>query len=111
MFNTNLTIETIKVTAVANQTYDIIEINAYRLAGWCYIFCYIKAKATGTADLVTISTGLPQSITKYAVRSWEPAANNVESCAMGFYLEGNELKGRWGERSSIYQLSLAYPCR
>lgn len=109
--NTNLATKSVKITVVENPLCEIIEIDVQTSAMWCYVFCYVKAKITGTSNLVTLATGLPLKTVKSNVRAWVPPSNNVSAHSMGFYINENSLQGRWGDSGGIYQLFLAYPCK
>lgn len=111
VLNTNLATKSVKITVVENPLCEIIEIDVQTSAMWCYVFCYVKAKITGTSNLVTLATGLPLKTVKSNVRAWVPPSNNVSAHSMGFYINENSLQGRWGDSGGIYQLFLAYPCK
>lgn len=74
------------VTVVANSMYDVIEINGYLLAKRCYVFCYTKVKSTESADLITITIGLPVIVPKQIVREWFSPLNNVQRHSMGIIM-------------------------
>ena len=109
--NTNLATKSVKITVVENPLCEIIEIDVQTSAMWCYVFCHVKAKITGSSNLVTLATGLPLKTVKSNVRAWVPPANNASAHSMGFYVNGNSLQGRWGDSGGIYQLFLSYPCK